>query len=53
MHNSFIQRFLLMVFAGFCAACLLWVFKNIVETSFRESGSGWREMYITPAPKGR
>jgi hypothetical protein len=53
MHNSFTQRFLLMVFAGFCAACLLAFYKNVIETSFRESGDGWREMYVTPAPKGR
>lgn len=53
MRNSFTQKFLLVVFAGFCAACLIWFFRNIIETSFRESGAGWREIYIKPTPRPR
>ena len=44
MSNTFSQKFLLMVAAGFAAACLLWVFRHIVEQAMWEtSDAGWKE----------
>ncbi len=53
MQHSFFQRFLLAVFAGFCAACLLWFGRHIVEKSIHDTGDGWKEMYNTPKPKSK
>ncbi len=30
-------------FAGFAAACLLWMFRHFVQQAFWESGEGWKE----------
>lgn len=52
MHNTFIQKVLLMIVMGFVAACLIWVFRHFVEQAFYESNEGWRDMYrSTPAQK--
>jgi len=44
VDQTFTQKFLLMIFAGFAAACLFWVFRHIVQESFYESSDeGWRQ----------
>ncbi|MEQ1860125.1 MAG: hypothetical protein ABMA13_09330 [Chthoniobacteraceae bacterium] len=43
LQQTFFQKFMLMVFAGFVAAGMLWVFRNIVAQSFWETGAGWKE----------
>lgn len=52
LQQTFFQKLMLMIIAGFAAACLLWVFRHIVQRAFWESGEGWKEsLYGTPAPK--
>lgn len=43
MGNSFLQKFVLMVIAGLAAACLIYLFRHIVEQAYYETGPGWRE----------
>lgn len=44
MQSTFTQKFLMMVFAGFAAACLFWAFRHIVQEAFYEtSNEGWRD----------
>ena len=50
LQGTFTQKLLLTIIAGFAAACLLWVFRHIVEQAFYESNEGWKDMYrSTPA----
>jgi hypothetical protein len=52
MSNSFSQKFMLMVFAGFMAAGMLYVFRHVVQQAMWESGDGWYEsLKKTPAQK--
>jgi hypothetical protein len=54
LQHTFMQKVISMIVAGFFAACLLWVFRHIVQRAFWESGEGWKEMYkSTPARKAR
>jgi hypothetical protein len=44
VQQTFTQKFLLMVIAGFAAACLFWVFRHIVQEAFYESSNaGWKD----------
>jgi hypothetical protein len=44
MNATFSQKFLLMIAAGFAAACLFWVFRHIVQQALWEtSDAGWKE----------
>lgn len=44
-QQTFTQKLLSTIVAGFFAACLLWVFRHFVEQAFWESGEGWKDMY--------
>ena len=51
LQQTFTQKLLLMIISGLLAACMLWVFRHIVQRAFWESGEGWKEsLYATPAP---
>jgi len=44
VQSTFTHKFLMMVFAGFAAACLFWAFRHIVQEAFYEtSNDGWRD----------
>jgi zinc transporter ZupT len=54
--NSFTHKFLMTVFAGFAAACMLYLFRHIVQQAFYESGEGWKSSMkarVTPPPTFR
>lgn len=52
LQQTFFQKFMLMITCGFVAACMLWVFRHIVQQAFWESGEGWKEsLYGKPAEK--
>lgn len=49
MNQTFIQKFLMQVFFGFAAACVLWVYNHFIVAAIREtSNAGYSEMYKTP-----
>ena len=53
-HNSFTQKVLMMIFAGFAAACLLYAYRHIVQQAFYESNEGWKEsLYHGRPARGR
>lgn len=31
------------IFAGFCAACIIWFLRHFVEEAFWESNEGWKK----------
>ena len=44
MSSTFTHKLLLMIFAGFFAACLLWAFRHFVQQAmFETSDAGWRQ----------
>lgn len=44
VQSTFTQKFLMMIFAGFAAACLFWAFRHIVQEAFYEtSNEGWKQ----------
>jgi hypothetical protein len=43
MGNSFLQKFVLMIAAGFVAAGMIYVFRHVVQQAIWESGEGWQE----------
>ena len=44
VQSTFTQKFIMMVVAGFAAACLLWAFRHIVQEAFYEtSNEGWKD----------
>jgi hypothetical protein len=44
VQSTFTQKFLLMIFAGFAAACLFWAFRHIIQEAFYEtSDAGWKD----------
>jgi hypothetical protein len=51
LQQTFFQKFFLMIFAGFVAAGMFWVFRHVVQRAVFETGEGWREMYVTPTPQ--
>ena len=51
LQQTFFQKFLLMITAGFVAACLLWGLRHVVRQAFWETGEGWKEsLYTNPKP---
>jgi hypothetical protein len=54
MRESFTQKFIMTVLAGFAAACLFWGYRHIVVRSIYEtSDEGVKEMFQpTPRPGG-
>ena len=53
-QNSFTQKILMTIVSGFFAACLVWVFRHVIEQAFYESNEGWKDMYkSTPAKRVR
>lgn len=54
LQNTFAQKVVMTIAAGFAAACLLWVFRHIVDQAFYESNEGWKDMFrSTPAKRVR
>ena len=44
MSSTFTHKLLLMILAGFAAACLFWAFRHIVqEALFESSDAGWKQ----------
>ena len=44
MSSTFTHKFLLMIAAGFAAACLFWAFRHIVQQAlFETSDAGWKQ----------
>jgi hypothetical protein len=43
VSSTFTHKFIMMVIAGFAAACLFWAFRHIVQEAFYESGAGWNK----------
>jgi hypothetical protein len=50
LQHTFMQKVFSMIIAGFFAACLLWVFRHIVQRAFYESNEGWKDMFNKPTP---
>ncbi len=54
MQNTITNKILMMILMGFCAACLLYVYRHIINQAIHESGDGWKDMYKdAPAKKVR
>ena len=57
LQQTFYQKVLIAMFAGLCAACLLWVFRHIVERAFYESSDAGNkalyEKHSRPTPPRR
>ena len=54
LQNTFTQKILLTIAAGFAAACLLWMLRHFVDQAFYESNEGWKDMFhSTPGRTGR
>ena len=44
MSSTFTHKFLMMIAAGFAAACLFWMFRHIIqEALFETSDAGWKQ----------
>lgn len=44
MASTFTHKLILMIFAGFVAACLLWGFRHIIQQALWEtSDAGWKQ----------
>ena len=44
MSSTFTHKFLLMIAAGFAAACLLWMFRHVIQQALWEtSDAGWKQ----------
>jgi len=50
LQNTFTQKVMLTILAGFAAACLLWMVRHFVDQAFYESNEGWREMFNKTPP---
>jgi len=50
MQSTFSQKFLMAVFLGFAAACLLWFMRHIVSQAMYETGAGWHDMFNKTRP---
>jgi hypothetical protein len=44
-QQTFTQKLLTCIVAGFFAACLIWVIRHIVNEAFYESNEGWKEIF--------
>ena len=56
LGSTFTHKFLMSVFCGFAAACLLYAFRHIVQQAFYESNEGWKKSLYeksTPPPNIR
>jgi len=53
LQQTFLQKFVLMLFFGFLAACGVWVFRHVVLQSFWESGEGWKESLYGKQPAAK
>ncbi len=53
MGPSFLRSLLLTIFLGFCAACLFWLFRHLIERAFYETGTGWKESLEIPTRNPR
>ena len=53
LQQTFVQKLLGIIFAGFMAACFLWVFRHIVDQAFYESNEGWKDMYKKTSTPGK
>jgi hypothetical protein len=51
MANSFTQRFLMTMMAGFAAACMLFFYRHVVAQAIWETGVGWRDSTFGPTTK--
>jgi len=54
--STFTHKLLMAIFSGFAAACLLFLFRHIVQQAFYESGEGWKasmKARVTPPPTFR
>ena len=44
VQQTFTQKFLMMIFLGFVAACMFWAFRHFVQEAFYESSNaGWKD----------
>jgi hypothetical protein len=44
MSTTFTHKLLMMIAAGFVAACLLWMFRHIIQQALLEtSDAGWKQ----------
>ena len=44
MASTFTHKLILMILAGFVAACLLWMFRHIIQQALWEtSDAGWKQ----------
>ncbi len=44
MQGTFTQKFILMIAAGFAAACMFYVFRHFVqEALYESSNAGWKD----------
>jgi hypothetical protein len=53
MHGTFTQKLIMTVITGFAAACLLYLFRHVVQQAFWESNEGWKKSLYqraTPPP---
>ena len=39
MHQTFFQKIMITIFAGFVAACMLWAFKHVFEEANNAVGN--------------
>ena len=56
LQSTFTQKLIMALISGFAAACLLYVFRHIVQQAFWESGEGWKKSLYqssTPPPSFR
>ena len=54
--STFTHKFLMTLASGFVAACVLFLFRHIVQQAFYESNEGWKESLhkrVTPPPNIR
>jgi len=44
MQSTFTHKFIMMIAAGFAAACMFWVFRHFVqEALYESSNAGWKD----------
>ncbi len=53
LQSTFTQKLIMTLITGFAAACLLYMFRHIVQQAFWESNEGWKKSLYeraTPPP---
>lgn len=56
MQSTFTHKLIMTLIAGFAAACLLYLYRHIVQQAFYESNEGWKNSlyeHSTPPPRIR